>query len=83
MVGRKTPVRVFEATGLEGVPGRESDRAFGGALALARASRWGEAAEAFGALADDAAAATYAKRCRELAGRGAGAWDGVWNLTEK
>ena len=83
VVGRKTPVRVFEATGLEGVPGRESDRAFADALALARAGRWAEAAEAFGALADDAAAATYAKRCRELADRGAAAWDGVWNLTEK
>ena len=35
-------------------------------------------------LWDDAAAKTYAKKCRELAAAGPGAaWDGIWNLTEK
>ncbi|NLG35203.1 MAG: adenylate/guanylate cyclase domain-containing protein [Lentisphaerae bacterium] len=84
VVGRTTPVRVFEATGLAGEPVREADRAFASALALAQTGQWAVAAAAFEALADDAAAQTYARRCRELAAAGSGAaWDGIWNLTEK
>ena len=84
VVGRKTPVRVFEATGLEGDPKSEAEKAFETALALARAGRWSDAAAAFDPLGDDAAARTYAAKCRALAAAGPdAAWDGVWNLTEK
>ena len=84
VVGRKTPVRVFEATGLEGEPPAEAERAFEAALAQAKAGRWAEAAAAFEALGDEAAAKTYAAKCRALAAAGPGAaWDGIWNLTEK
>jgi len=84
VVGRKTPVRVFEATGLAGEPVREADRVFEAALAQTLDGNWAEAAEAFGSLPDDAAAKTYAEKCRELAAAGPGAqWDGIWNLTEK
>ena len=84
VVGRKTPVRVYEATGLEGETAGGVEPAFTAALALVRASRWAEAAAAFEALQDDAAARTYAAKCRALAAAGAGAaWDGIWNLTEK
>ena len=83
VVGRKTPVRVYEATGLEGEPAGETEQAFAAALAQARAGRWAEAAEAFAKL-DEAAAQTYAAKCRALAAAGpAAAWDGIWNLTEK
>ena len=83
VVGRKTPVRVYEATGLEGEASSEMEKAFEAALAQARAGRWAEAAEAFGKL-DEAAAKTYAAKCRALAAAGPGAaWDGIWNLTEK
>ena len=52
--------------------------------ALARAGRWSDAAAAFDPLGDDAAARTYAAKCRALAAAGPdAAWDGVWNLTEK
>ena len=84
VVGRKTPVRVFEPSGLEGETAAGAEKAFESALALVRASRWAEAATAFEALKDDAAARTYAAKCRILAAAGAGAaWDGIWNLTEK
>jgi adenylate cyclase len=49
-----------------------------------RAQRWAEAAAAFEKLADEAAAKTYAAKCRALAAAGPdAAWDGIWNLTEK
>ncbi|MDY0149861.1 MAG: adenylate/guanylate cyclase domain-containing protein [Kiritimatiellia bacterium] len=84
VVGRHTPVRVYEATGLEGGAPEESNRAFEAALALAKAGRWPDAAVAFDALADDPAAQTYAQKCRALeAADPAAAWDGIWNLTEK
>lgn len=84
VVGRKTPVRVYEATGLEGELAGSAEQAFESALAQARAGNWTEAAEAFEKLADEAAAKTYAAKCRELAAAGPGAaWDGIWNLTEK
>ena len=83
MVGRKTPVRVFEATGLEGEQRQGVEAAFEAALALVRASRWADAAAAFEKLGEDAAAKTYAAKCRNLAAGGAATWDGIWNLTEK
>ena len=84
VVGRKTPVRVFEATGLEGEPPAPEAAAFAAALELVRAGRWADAAAAFDQLGDDAAARTYAAKCRALASAGPGAaWDGIWNLTEK
>jgi len=84
VVGRKTPVRVYEATGLEGETAPGAARDFESALALVRAARWSDAAAAFAAVGDDAAAKTYAAKCRALAAAGAdAAWDGIWNLTEK
>jgi adenylate cyclase len=84
VVGRKTPVRVYEATGLEGEGIGAAEPAFEAALAVARKGNWAEAAEAFEKLADEAAAKTYAAKCRALAAAGPGAaWDGIWNLTEK
>ena len=84
VVGRKTPVRVYEATGLEGEAAGAAEKAFEAALALARAQQWLPAAEAFEKLAEEAAAKTYAAKCRALAAAGPeAAWDGIWNLTEK
>ena len=84
VVGRKTPVRVYEATGLAGEAPAAANAAFEAALAQAKAGQWTAAAAAFEQLGDDAAAKTYAAKCRALAAAGAGAaWDGIWNLTEK
>ena len=84
VVGRKTPVRVYEATGLEGAPSEDSTVHFEAALELVRAAHWAEAAVAFEARSEDAASTTYAAKCRSLESADAQAeWDGIWNLTEK
>jgi len=84
VVGRKTPVCVYEATGLEGAEISSVTTPFEKALSLSRKGHWPEAATAFECLSDDAAAQTYAAKCRLLAASGSEAeWDGIWNLTEK
>lgn len=84
VVGRKTPVRVYEATGLEGETPGDAERDFDSALAHVKAARWAEAATAFEKLSADPAAKIYAAKCRDLAAAGSTtAWDGIWNLSEK
>ena len=85
VVGRSTPVRVFEPLGLAGEPPSSISAPFAAALALAQARRWAEAAQAFTAIAtDDPVAKKYATNCDALAAAGPNAtWDGVWSLTEK
>ena len=84
VVGRKTPVRVYEATGLEGEAAGARERDFEKALSRVREGRFAEAAELFEKLQDEAAAKTYAAKCRALVAAGPGVpWDGIWNLTEK
>ena len=85
VVGRSTPVRVFEPLGLAGEPPSSISAPFAAALALAQARRWAEAAQAFTAIAtDDPVAKKYATKCDALAAAGPNAtWDGVWSLTEK
>jgi len=77
VVGRKTPVRVFEATGLAGEARPEAHAAFEAALALAKSTRWAEAAAAFAALGEDPAAQTYAAQCRALAAALGAGWEGI------
>ncbi|MCX6348829.1 MAG: adenylate/guanylate cyclase domain-containing protein [Candidatus Aureabacteria bacterium] len=83
VVGRKTPVKVFEPLGFSG----EAPPAWLGdyekALGLFQSRKWAEAGEIFGRIADDKASAIYAEKCRALAANPSEAWDGVWNLTEK
>ncbi len=84
VVGRATPVRVFEATGLEGEATDPAGRVFEAGLGYLRTGRWEEAARTFETLPGDAAAKKYAARCRQVAVSGPDApWDGIWNLTEK
>lgn len=85
VVGRNTPVRVYEATGLPGDPPPASAAPYEAALALARAGRWKKAAQAFSALGDEPAARHHADRCAALAAEHApaDAWDAIWNLTQK
>jgi len=84
VVGRKTPVRVYEATGLEGTPDDPASLLFESALGLVQNNQWAEATSSFERLPDDSAAQTYAAQCRLLAASGSKAeWDGIWSLTEK
>jgi len=83
VVGRQTPVRVFEPL----LPGHswstERLEAFHRALAWCYEGHWADALAIFSDLADDPVAGVYAERCRELLEDSKAGWDGVWNLTQK
>jgi len=84
VVGRQTPVRVFEPLAMAGgAPAPAGATAFEQGLALCREGQWPAALAAFERLPDDPAAAAYAARCRSLLADPAIRWDGIWNLTEK
>jgi len=80
VVGRQTPVRVFEPC--EGAP-PPGWTEFARGLEAFGAGRFSEALAAFERAGDDPAARAYAQRCRRLAAEPPPEWDGVWNLTEK
>lgn len=90
VVGRVTPVRVFEP--LDSVPScagpdapssRARIEAFENALKLCYDTQWQEALAAFEQMPDDPVAARYAERCRHLLAQPDERWDVIWNLTEK
>jgi adenylate cyclase len=83
VVGRKTPVRVFEPVGFAGEGLPPALKSFEAGLKQCREGKWQEALETFERSEGDPAAAVYAERVRSLVGAGAAAWDGVWNLSEK
>jgi adenylate cyclase len=83
VVGRKTPVRVFEPLPPDGPLPGEHLQVFQRGLACCLENRWAEALEIFSACGDDPVARVYGKRCRELLEDPASAWDGVWHLTHK
>jgi adenylate cyclase len=83
MVGRKTPVKVYELAGLPGDERPTHFAAFEQALTLFYAGKFAEALAAFEKLPDDPAAKTYAAQCRALLAHPPAEWDGVLSLTEK
>jgi adenylate cyclase len=84
VVGRKTPVRVFEILGLADEADCPLPDAFHQGLALCYCGRYAEALAIFEDCADDPVAKVYKDRCRTLLqSPEAAEWDGVWNLTEK
>ncbi len=85
VVGRTSPVRVFELAGLPGEARPEAWQAFEEARALFEAGRLAEAKAQFERQPDDAAARAYVARCGMLLARPEGqrASSAVWDLTEK
>jgi adenylate cyclase len=83
VVGRRTPVRVFEPLPPGGPMATEQLQTFQQGLSDCCAGRWAEALEAFSTLDHDPVATVYAERCRALLADPAASWDGVWNLTQK
>ena len=84
VVGRKTPVKVFEPTGFAGETARTSAVEFEKGLRLCYEKKWKDALKVFETLNEDSAAAVYARKCRALLeDPKAEDWDGIWNLMEK
>ncbi|MBW7908295.1 MAG: adenylate/guanylate cyclase domain-containing protein [Kiritimatiellae bacterium] len=83
VVGRKTPVRVYEPLALtrEALPNWLPDYEAG--LQAVSEKRWADALAQFEKLPDDAASRAYIRMLRKLVSGEEADWDGVWNLTEK
>ena len=83
VVGRKTPVRVYEPMALPGeeLPAWVAD--FERGVAFCRDQKWPEALAIFEKIPNDHASEVYADRCRALVSGAIKEWDGVWSLTEK
>ena len=80
VVGRGTPVEVFELCGVEA--GAEWGD-FENGLARCLEKNWEKALELFESIPEDPVSWLYAGRCRELLDQPGGDWDAVWNLTDK
>ena len=91
VIGKATPVRVFEVISRKADLDPETGRLieqYNAALALYRAGKWREAAAAFEAVlqldADDGPSRMYLQRCRQfLINPPEADWDGVWRLKAK
>jgi adenylate cyclase len=83
VVGRHTPVAVYEPLGTTDVPAPPWLDAYHAALDAFEAGRFAEAEAAFRGIPDDAVSARHADRCARLVAEPPEAWDGVIGLTEK
>lgn len=83
VVGRKTPVTVFEPWGEKGEKVPEEWESFARGRDLCYRGAWKEALEILEKLPDDPPSRVYAERCRKLLAESDSGWDGIWNLTEK
>ncbi len=83
VVGRKTPVTVYELTGDIAESAPAEWQTFDAGLTHFRKGRFAEAKALFEQLPDDPAAQQYAHRCAQLNDEPPTPWDGVWELTEK
>jgi adenylate cyclase len=83
VVGRQTPVGVFELLGFAGEPTPAWRDRYEEGLRLCRDGQTAAALAIFQAIPDDPVSAAYAQRCRELLTAADPRWDGVWTLTKK
>ena len=84
VVGRNTPVQVFELAGLQGEEMPAHHLKFIDGLTYYYNGRLADALEVFEGLPDDPVSKSYIERCHKaLKEPPAGGWDGVLNLTEK
>jgi len=83
VVGRATPVEVYEPWALGSEPQGDGLRAFEAARSLCVGADWDAAEHALAACSGDPVAALWRERVRELRARGATAWDDVFELREK
>lgn len=83
VVGRKTPVRVYEplATTRAELPAWLPE--YEAAMKAVAEKRWADALAFFEKRPDDPPSKVYAKKLSALISGAESDWDGVWNLTEK
>lgn len=88
VVGKQTPVAIYELRGAtQDTADRLTDE-FAAALSLYRARQWSEAAQQFAALLarfpDDKPSAIYLERCKQFSATPPPAdWDGIYNRLDK
>ncbi len=80
VVGRGSPVEVFEPTGPEA---DAYNKRFDQALACCREKKWRQALDIFDSRPDDPVARLYADHCRKIVENPESDWDGIWNLDRK
>ncbi len=83
VVGRKTPVKVYEVLGFAGESLTVPVESFEQAIELCLQGDWKSALAEFSQWTDDPLAQRYAKKCQALLNAPSETWDGIWNLTEK
>jgi len=83
VVGRKTPMAVYEMTGLSSESAPPEWATFSAGLDQFRAGDFAGAVETFSTLPDDPAARHYAQQCEALVAQPPEDWDGIWELTSK
>jgi adenylate cyclase len=83
VVGRSTPVTVYEIVALAGEPRAERLDVYEEALRRYKQRDLQQALALFQQLPDDPASQAYVKRCRKALACNLAEWDLVWNLTAK
>jgi adenylate cyclase len=83
VVGRQTPVRVFELAGFPGEAYPESWKEFRAGKKQFETGNYTEARAVFARCPSDAAARAYSARCARLESQPIQSLNGVWELSEK
>lgn len=83
VVGRNTPVTVYELLGFKGEALSLAIQTFNQGLALYKQGELAAAASVFETLPDDPVAKAYLERCLDANDVVGSDWDGVWALNEK
>lgn len=81
VLGRNTPVNVFELQGLAETTAATDLNVYQNALDLCRAGDWAKAEALFNTLPNDSVCQAYAQQCRKA--QELGSWDGVWLIDNK
>ncbi len=83
VVGRKTPVAVYEMSGIAADPMPSGWETFEAGLIRFHEGDFDGALELFKQVPDDPAAQRYIQRCTQMCENRPESWDGVWELTQK
>jgi adenylate cyclase len=81
VLGRNTPVKVFELQGLAQTTVAFDVNDYQNALDLCHTGHWIQAETLFNTLPNDSVCQTYAQQCRNA--QALGSWDGVWLMDNK